>query len=234
MEFNAEQARLRPLGLAVPETCSVRRLALLDAAARDEGTVLDVRSAGPAERAELLRAQEVRAALVAVPPAEADWVVPLGVAARSAARTGPLHLDTLRPARGTRAYQRIWIQPEDDVPHVRDRLEQAGHRAALVPAQVTVAPSLVAAVAETMRTDGLLLCSAAQADELGLRWRRLADDPVARGYAVSAASGDDAGRILGALRAHVGRALGAREDAFLNERRARTSGTVPSGAKEDR
>jgi DNA-binding transcriptional LysR family regulator len=206
MEYNAGQARLRPLSVAVPETCSLRRLALLDAAARDEGTVLDLRSAGPAERAELLRAHEVRTALTAVPPADADWTVPLGVASRQDGRTGPLHLDTLRPGRAQRSFRRIWIQPEDDVPHIRDRLRHLGHRAALVPAQVTVAGSLIAAASEATRTDDYLLCSAPQAEELGLTWRDLAGEPVARGYA---AAGEEAERLRDRLGEPVGRVLGA-------------------------
>ncbi|WP_405407453.1 LysR family transcriptional regulator [Streptomyces decoyicus] len=213
LEYHAEQAKLRPFGLAVPETCSVRHLAMLDAAARDEDTVLDFRTAGPAERTELLRSREVRAALVAVPPAGADWTVPLGVASPTDSGRGPLHLETLRPGRAQRAFRRIWIQPEDDVPHVRDRLEQTGHRVALVPAQVAVAASLTAAVAATMHTDDFLLCSAAQADDLGLYWRRLAGTPLARGYGLSAVAGDDADRVRAGLWAQVARALGAPTDA---------------------
>ena len=209
MEYNAEQVKLRPLSLAVPGTCSVRRLALLDAAARDLGTVLDFRSAGPAERAELLRSHEVRTALLAVPPADADWAVPLGVAATADGGGEPLHLDTLRPGRTRRSFRRVWLQPEDEVPHIRDRLRQLGHRAALVPAQITVAPSLVAAASEAMRAGDHLLCSAPQADELGLRWRPLAGAPVARGYTVSAAGGDDDAERVRALGEHVARALGA-------------------------
>lgn len=213
MEDNAEQVKLRPLTLAVPETCSVRRLAMLDAAARDKGTVLDFRTAGPAKRAELLQAHEVRTALVAVPPVGATWAVPLGVATSADGGTEPLRLETLRPSRARRSFRRVWIQPEDDVPHVRDRLEQVGHRAALIPAQITVATSLVAAASETMRAGDLLLCSAPQADELGLRWRPLAGAPVARGYRVSAVTGDDAERLHGGLREHVARVLGAPADS---------------------
>jgi DNA-binding transcriptional LysR family regulator len=208
MEYNAEQARLRPLGLAVPETCSVRRLALLAAAAREEGTVLDFRTAGPAERTELLRSRDVRAALLAVPPAGADWAVPLGVASLADGRTEPLYLETLRPGRAQSSFRRIWIQPEDDVPHIRDRLEQLGHRAALLPAQIAVAVSLVAAAAETMCAGGLLLCSAYQADELGLSWRPLVGAPVSRGYRLSAVTGDDAERVRAGLGEHLAGVLG--------------------------
>ncbi|MDN3358394.1 LysR family transcriptional regulator [Actinomadura sp. DC4] len=207
MEHDAERARLRPLGLAVPETCSVRRLALLDAAARAQEIVLDFRTAGPAERAELLRSREVRAALDAVPPDEADWVVPLGVASLADEGAGPFRLETLRSVRGRRSFRRIWVQPEDEVAHIRDRLQRLGHRSALVPAQITSAASLVAAASEAMSAGDLLLCSPPQADELGLRWRPLAGTPVARGYAVSAETADDAGRVRG-LGEHVAQALG--------------------------
>ncbi len=203
MEDDAEQAKLRPLGLAVPETCSVRRLAALHTAARDAGIVLDFRAAGPAERLELLRSRDVRTALAAVPPDGAGWVVPLGVASTEGG-TGAVRLETLRPGRAQRSFRRVWIQPEDDVAHIRDRLEQLGHRAALVPAQLTVAASLVAAVSGTARAGDLLLCSAAQAEDLGLRWRPLAGSPVARGYAVSGE------RIHDDLGEHIAGALGVR------------------------
>jgi DNA-binding transcriptional LysR family regulator len=209
MADHAERARLRPLALAVPETCSLRHLAELDGAARDIGTVLDVRTGDPAERAESLRAHEVRTALLAVPPAEADWTVPLGAASATTGGARPLRLEALRPGRAERTFRRLWIQPEDDVPHVRDRLEQLGHRAALLPAQITLAPSLVAAASDTLRGGDLLLCSRPQADELGLRWRPLAGAPVARGYIVSAVAGHDAERLRTRLRTPLARILGA-------------------------
>lgn len=209
LEDDVEKAKLRPLALAVPETCPVRQLALLDAAAREEGTILDFRHAGPSARADLLRSGEVRVALVAVPPDEATWVAPLGVA--TAHDDGPeaLHLETLRPGRARRSSRRIWIQPEDDVAHIRDRLVRLGHRAALAPAQLAVAGSLTAAVSDVVRTDNLLLCPAAQAHELELHWRPVAGDPVARGYEVAAAADGDADRLRGGLHARVARCLGA-------------------------
>jgi DNA-binding transcriptional LysR family regulator len=209
MEYHAEQAKLRPLSLAVPETCPALSLARLSAVARDQGTVLDLRPAGPAKRAELVATAQVRAALVAVPVPEADWVVPLGVATVAGDRPGPLRVESLRPSRAGRPLPRVWIQPEDDVPHIRDHLEQLGHRAALMPAQISVAASLVAAASETLRAGDLLLCSAAQACELGLRYRALAGAPVARGYRVSVAAGDDPDRLRADLCDAIARALGA-------------------------
>ncbi len=207
LEFHAEQARLRPLSLAVPETCPVLALATLSAAAHEQGVVLEFRPAGPAQRAELVATAQVRAALVAMPPAGADWTVPLGVAATAGPR-GAFRVDSLRPGRTQRPVRRIWIQPEDDVPHIRDQLQQLGHRAALLPAQISVAASLVAAAAETIRAGDLLLCSASQAAELGLRHRPLAGSPVARGYRVSVAAGDDPDRLRTGLGAAIARALG--------------------------
>lgn len=204
LEYDVEQAKLRPLTIAVPETCPVRSLATLTDAAHERGIVLDVRTAAPARRVELLTAREVRAALVAVAPDDATWTVPLGVASATSAGTGPLRVETLRPKR-SRTARRVWIQPEDDVPHVRDRLTRLGHRAALLPAQIAVAASLVSAVSDTLRTDNLLLCSAAQAAELELHWRPLAGTPVARGFDVH---GDDARRVRDLLRDDVARCLG--------------------------
>jgi hypothetical protein len=134
--------------------------------------------------------------------------VALGVAAPDEPGTQALYIETLRPGRAGRSFRRIWIQPEDDVPHVRDRLEQMGHRAALLPAQIAVAPSLIAAASETMRAGDFLLCSPPQAEELGLRWRELAGAPVARGYSLSAVTGDDAERVAADLWDHLAGALG--------------------------
>lgn len=209
LEYHAQEARLRPLTLAMPETCGVRDLALLDAAAREAGVVLDIRGAGPSQRAELLRAREVRAVVQAVPEADATWVVPLGLASSAARRTSAVRLASLRPSRAEESYRRIWIQPEDDVPHIRDVLRHAGHRVALLPAQISVATSLVAAAGAVLRSRDFLLCSARQADDLGLGWRSIAGAPVARGYEVIALTGDDASRVRDVLGAGLGSALWA-------------------------
>jgi DNA-binding transcriptional LysR family regulator len=208
LEHNVEQAKLRPLTVAVPETCAVRTLALATGAAHEQGIVLDFRAAAPVRRVELLRSRDVRVALVAVAPDEATWKVPLGVASTARDGIGPLRIETLRPNRKRRTARRIWIQPEDDVPHVRDRLARHGHRAALIPAQVTVAASLTSAVSDTLRTANLLLCPAAQADELELHWRPLAGTPVARGFDVSAVDGDDARRLREVLWDELAQCLG--------------------------
>lgn len=210
MEHDAERARLRPLRLAVPETCSTRDLALLGAEAREEGIHLDFRSAPPRARVELLGAREVRAALTTVPPGEAAWSVPLGLAGTGRPGGGTLHLETLRmtrdmlPSRG----RRVWLQPEDDVPHVRDPLLRLRDAVGLRPAQATVAASLTSAVAEVLGSDDLLLCSPRQAEELGLGWRPLGGIDLARGYDVAAETGDEAERLRTLVRIGIARCLG--------------------------
>jgi len=212
LEYHAAEARLRPLTLAMPETCDVGDLARLDAAAREAGFVLDVRGAGPSQRTELLRSREIRAAIEAVPSADARWVVPLGVASATVRATSPFRISSLRPSRAEATYRRIWIQPEDDVPHVRDVLRHAGHRAALLPAQISVAASLVAGAGAVLRSHDYLLCSVRQADDLGLTWRPIAGTPVSRGYEVAASTGDDAARVREVLGARIRRALGVDTD----------------------
>jgi DNA-binding transcriptional LysR family regulator len=209
LEHDAKRARLRPMRVAVPDTCAVRDLAELAARARALEVHLEFRTAPPGERAELVRTSEVRAALTAVPADEGTWSVPLGLAGVAPPRARVVHLETLRAGRSGGPRRCVRIQPEDDVPHVRDRLLRARDAAGLHPAQVAVAGSLTAAAAAVFGSADLLLCSAAQADELGLHWRPTGELPLARGYAVAAGLAADADRLRTALAEAVGRCLGA-------------------------
>ncbi|WIY00131.1 LysR family transcriptional regulator [Amycolatopsis mongoliensis] len=208
LEHDAQRARLRPMRVAVPDTCRVRELAELAAEARALEVHLEFRVAPPGERAELARTQEVRAALVAVPADEGVWSVPLGLAGVVAPQARVVHLETLRTGRSGGSRRHVWIQPEDDVPHVRDRLLRVRDAVGLPPAQVAVAGSLTAAAAAVFGSADLLLCSAAQADELGLHWRPVGEVALARGFDVAAALGEDADRLRG-LSSAVARCLGA-------------------------
>lgn len=192
LEHDAERAKLRPFRLAVPATCGDRPLARLVADARDLGMTLDPHPAGPGERAELVRTMEVRAALMAVP--EGTWRVPLGLAGRDEPRAATIYLETLRPSRVDRDMRRVWLQPEDDVPHIRDQVVRLRDAVGLRPAQVGAA-SLVTAAAEVLGSTDLLLCSRVQADELGLHWRPMGELDLVRGYDVAAALREDADRI---------------------------------------
>ncbi|GAA4203408.1 LysR family transcriptional regulator [Streptosporangium oxazolinicum] len=213
MEHEAERAKLSPLRLAVPDICAVRDLARLDAEARGNGIYLDFHAAAPAERAELVRSREVRAALTAVPPGDATWSVRLGLAGAADLPVATVYVETLRPGRAARSSRRsrIWIQPEDDVPHIRDRMFRIRDAVGLQPTQVGVSATLTAATAEVLGSADLLLCSAGQAEELGLHWRPTGEIQLVRGFEVSAAAGDDAERIRTRLWHAIARCLGARE-----------------------
>lgn len=212
MQHDAERARLAPLRLAVPDICSTRDLALLGADALREGINLDLKPAPPPGRDELLRTRQVRAAIAAVPPDEAIWSVPLGVAGAAEPRAASVYLETLRVGRGdTGSRRRLWIQPEDDVPHIRDRIRRHSDAAGLQPAQVAVSAALAAATAQVLGSADLLLCSAGQARELGLHWRPIGEVRPLRGYTytVAAGAGDETERIETALTDGIARCLGA-------------------------
>ncbi|WP_244375869.1 LysR family transcriptional regulator [Streptomyces ficellus] len=206
----AETARLRPWRLAVPGTCSTAALARLVAEARGHDMVLDLRLAPPAERLELLHGEHVRAALVAVPADEAMWSVPLGLAgAAAAAGTRRVFLETLRAGRGHPGpARRVWIQPEDDVPHIRDPLTRLRDALGLLPAQLAVATDLTTAAADVLSTSDLLLCSAAQAGELALDWRPIGEIALSRGYALAAAGDGDPRLVRERLGGAIARCLG--------------------------
>jgi DNA-binding transcriptional LysR family regulator len=208
MAHDATLAKLRPLLLAVPDTCTTRALAELDAEARAVDVHLEFRRAAPADRAELVRTHEVRAAILAVPAEEGTWTVPLGVAAGFLPDASVLHLETLRAGRSGRAPRRVWIQPEDDVPHIRDRLIRVRDSIGLQPSQVGVAGSLTSAAATVFGSADLLLCSVEQADELGLGWRPIGEIGLARGVDIAAVLGDDADRLRTRLRSGIASCLG--------------------------
>lgn len=209
LEYDAERARHSPLRLAVPETCAVRDLAALGAAGRDAGLRLDFRPGGPAARAAALRDREVRAAVVAVPPDGAVWRVPLGVGSAVGLGVRSFFVETLRVGRGEGGGRRLWIQPEDDVPHVRDPLLRARDALGLGPGQVLVASSLADAATEVLVGGDLLLCTAGQAEELGLYWCGLGEPVVARGYDLVAEGAEEAERLRVPLEAALAHCLDA-------------------------
>ncbi|WP_049568649.1 LysR family transcriptional regulator [Streptomyces sp. SBT349] len=218
LEHEAEAARHRPLRFAVPDTCSTGALARLIADAHGHGVLLDPRPAAPAERADLVRSRQVRAALLALPPTEATWTVPLGLAvAHDPGGGGPIYLDTLRPGRADaeRRPRRVWLQTEDDVPHIRDSLTRLRDAVGLRPAQLAVAPTVAAATADVLSRGDALLCAPEQARELRLHWRPLGDlDPgLARGFSLMAADEADAEvtRVRQACAPGIARCLGAKE-----------------------
>nr|WP_237505592.1 LysR family transcriptional regulator [Streptomyces sp. SID8378] len=210
----AEAVKHKPWRLAVPAICSASALARLVAEARDHGVRLDLRTAGPARRRELLQAQQVRAALLAVPAEGAPWSVPLGLAGARDGGVRRIYVETLRLGRGAPGpARRVWIQPEDDVPHIRDPLTRLRDAVGLRPAQVLAAPDLTAAAAEVLCSDDLLLCSRAQAAELALAWHPVGEMTPRRGYALTVVADGNPLPMEARLGEAITRCLGADEPA---------------------
>lgn len=212
LELDADRARLRPVSVAVPETCTTRDLAVAEAAAQGAGVRLDLRRETPPRRDELVASRAVRVAIVAVPAAGARWRVPLGAAGR---RTNDrtLRLEGLRARRGVRRNDddhgsRLRIGPEDDVPHVRDLLTRAAQAAGLLPSQLPVDGTATSALAAVLADGDLLLCSEAEALAYGLSWRAFVGIDPARGYALVADSPHDADTVERAVADEIAVALG--------------------------
>ncbi|MGP3988415.1 LysR family transcriptional regulator [Streptomyces sp. 3N207] len=214
LEHEAGTARHRPVRLAVPDTCPAPGLARLAATARRHGITLDLRTAAPAVRPHLVRSQQVRAALVAVPPDQARWHVPLGLAGVAQPQGRRLYLETLRPRRTDQGPpRRVWLQPEDDVPHIRDRVTRLRDAVGLRPAQLSVAAGLTQAAAEVFSSSDLLLCSPLQAQEFALHWRPLGELGLERTFGLLAAEEGDAERLSTRLGDALAHCLGAGGEA---------------------
>ncbi|MEU8786641.1 LysR family transcriptional regulator [Streptomyces sp. NPDC048637] len=217
----AEAAKRKPWRLAVPGICSTAGLARLVAEARRHGVTLELRVAAPAERMELIHSQQVRAGLLAVPPGEATWSVPLGLAGAQDPGMKRVYLDTLRISRGGPGrVRRVWIQPEDDVPHIRDPLTRLRDAVGLRPAQLAVAADLPTAVAEALCSGDLLLCSPAQAEELDLSWRPIGEITLSRGFTLTAAAAGNPQHIQARLGDALARCLCADTRAGTTGREA--------------
>ncbi|MFF1879518.1 LysR family transcriptional regulator [Leifsonia sp. NPDC058230] len=208
LNLDAERARSRTLRLALPQGIAVADLARLVVDARREGMHIEVVTADPPDRLEQVRLSDVNVAVVPVPPAEAAWSVSLGVAGSDRSRHGAFFFDTIRPGRMDREDAvRIWLQAEDDVPGIRDRLTRLRDSSGLAPAQLVTTQSTTVATAEVYATRDLLLCPQEQADQLGLNWQPLGDLHLVRGYDLAATDLADADHIQRSLSAAVGRCL---------------------------
>ncbi|ASU86380.1 LysR family transcriptional regulator [Nocardiopsis gilva YIM 90087] len=215
MEHDAERAKLTPLRIAVPDICSARDLAHLDAEARQLGVYLDFHPAPPGERAEFVRSRQARAAIANVPAGEGRWSVPLGLASAVDPGADAVFVETLRGSRADRTSRRrrIWIQPEDDVPHIRDRIVRIRDSVGLQPAQLMIASSLTRAVAEVLGSADFVLASSDQAEELDLHWRPIGEIRLTRSFDIVATDGETAESLRARLRSAVARCLGAVADS---------------------
>jgi DNA-binding transcriptional LysR family regulator len=207
--LEADEARLSALSLAVPEGCDVRDLAAVELAGRDAETRLVMVAAGPHIRPELLSRGQVAAAVLACPPGETSWRVRLGVA-RAVGRPGRVHLDELRPGRDDAAAlaPRLWLLPEDDVPHVRDALVAAAGAAGLAQSQVAVATSASSALASVLVSEDLVVLSRRDATRLELPWAPLAAPALRRGYALESSALSTRRRLRQVVGAELAIALG--------------------------
>lgn len=212
LRAGAARAATTPVAIALPADLPLSALVELVADAREAGVAVVVDQADPPRRRELVRDRAVRAAVLPVPEPEARWTVPLGLATLGRSDARRAFLDEFRPRRdgGGAPDRRIWLRAEDDVPHVGDVLGRQAVAAGLRPSQLRVS-SLVGAVAEVVRTDDALLCTAREATDAGLAWLPFGADSLARGYTVAAASVLDADRTVAALGALLARCLDATE-----------------------
>ncbi|GAA2330136.1 LysR family transcriptional regulator [Streptomyces cuspidosporus] len=206
----AEAAKRKPWRLAVPGICPTADLARLVADARGHGVTLELRVGPPPRRLELIRSQQVRAALLPVARDEAMWTVPLGLAGAQDPGVKRVYLETLRMGRADpEPARRVWIQPEDDAPHIRDPLTRLRDAVGLRPVQLAVADDLTTAAADVLCSRDLLLCSPAQARELALSWRPIGEIALTRGYALAAAAPGDPHHLQARLGDAIARCLGA-------------------------
>jgi len=229
---DAARARTAPFRLALPVGWPVTVAADLALAARAEGLVLDLQHGDPADRDRSSRVHDVDAALTCVPADQATWSVRLGAGTRPASprvtaggaptagapdrpgaspRPTALRLASFRADRSTppAGRRRLWLEPEDDVPTVRDAVLRSRDATGLAADQVVLAPTLTAAVTEVLGSDDALLCTERQAVDLRLRWRPLTDLPLVRGYALRGPVGGDVARVAEALAGAMATALGA-------------------------
>jgi DNA-binding transcriptional LysR family regulator len=217
---DAGRASRLTVTVGVPLHTDAAAAARLRAAAGAQQMLVDLVPGLPAERAEALGTGRLQLALEHVEPDRARWSTRLGVAtARMHESATDFFFAELRPRRGRSTVRRLWLQPEDDAPAVRDRVERVRNGAGLVPSQLRIAASVVGAMSEAIGGDDLVLCSVHEAREFGLGWRPLGDVHLMRGYALSSRDGDLAARFTtaaGPLLAAMLRSDGA-DDAVAVE-----------------
>lgn len=183
IEDRAAQSARRPIVLAVPATSTERALASLLLHAQAKSIHLQARSGDPMDRADALNQLIATAAILPVPADQATWFIPLGLAGRNDQMPARVFVESIRVSRGDRApHRRIWITQEDNVPHIREKVLKHRDAVGLYPTQILIADTVAGALAATITSDDLVLCTAAQAIQLGLFWRPIGDLDLARTY----------------------------------------------------
>ncbi|SDS25739.1 DNA-binding transcriptional regulator, LysR family [Brevibacterium siliguriense] len=225
--IGADRAKLRPISLAVPTSCSTRNLAVLAASMKGRGLRVDFHSSPPGRRSDDLAGRRVRASVQTVPADEGTWAVALGCAHRSPL-SAPVRIADLRRSRARvpgddleLAGRRLRVMSEDNVPHIRDRVRRSAETAGLLPYQVIVDTSDPDAVAAVLGDGDLLLCSEAEAADLDLPWAPLIDPTISRGYELAAAADEDI-MLLADFAEEVADCLGGSVASEANRRTSRS------------
>ncbi|MBM7830831.1 DNA-binding transcriptional LysR family regulator [Agromyces cerinus] len=205
---DAERSHRLPVTIGMPHAFDTAVAARIAAAASSRSMTVEFVPGLPAERAAAFAAGRTSLNLEPVAPDRARWAVPLGIASAGTSHAeGDFFFSELRPRRGIRSLVRLWLAPEDDVPHVRDRLERVRNGAGLAPTQLRTAPSLITAMAAGQGGDDLVLCTSSEAVVYGLRWRALGDLRLVRGYALAGRERELLARFLEVAGADVAELL---------------------------
>jgi DNA-binding transcriptional LysR family regulator len=145
----------------------------------------------PEERSRLWLSGLVDIAVLTVPQGVGAVASDLGLGLTEEGDSRPVCLSQLRRAareRGDRA-RRIHLQPEDDVPAVRDPLTRLAHGHGLGADQVVGAAERTETLTQLHEHDDVLVCTAAEAATFGLGWRPIRGLSLARHQDVVARSG---------------------------------------------
>ncbi len=132
--------------------------------------------ADPDQRARLWHSGDVDIAVLVVPQGAGTVQSQLGVATADLADTDtPFCLSQLRRAVRDRSDRprRIHLQPEDDVPAVRDPLTRLAHGHGLGAEQAPIVTDWTEALTQLHEHDDVLLCTPTEAAALSLGWRAI-------------------------------------------------------------
>ncbi|SHF54529.1 LysR family transcriptional regulator [Streptoalloteichus hindustanus] len=180
--------------LGVPPDCDPAALARVIRAGADRGVTIGVQELSAEERASGMADGSLMFALLRVAPETASHRVPLGLASAVAvtvsSRQRLVHLESLRPRRGTDSGSppSILVTAEDEIGFATERFRKAVARAGLPEGRVRAVTSNATAVAETLAGHAVLLCAEPFARRHGLAWSPLADVTLHRGYELATAT----------------------------------------------
>ncbi|MDN5852604.1 MAG: LysR family transcriptional regulator [Actinomycetia bacterium] len=171
--------------IGTPPETEARALVAARRSADEGGLALGFSECSPTEREDALAAGRVRAALLPVPPDEAQMTAQLGAGTASGTFRGRrFHLDQLRRRGSAERAGTLYLDAEDDVPWVRDIVIRAARSAGLRPDQVVVGSSRTTALTATYEYADAIICTASWAAKHDLTWREIGDVEVNRTYAI--------------------------------------------------